>query len=144
MKLKFYNPETTPATPAAAAGKPVVCLSKSGKFSFNLAAAQVLGLKPTSTIHVMQDEAAPVDWYLIVDESQKKGFPVSSTRALKTGAAGGYIFKSLPTARALLSSVGEANGRTRFPLATVPEIIDSPTEKGVKLNAFAILTLARK
>lgn len=64
MKLKTFNPETTPNVRVANATPHMSINLKSGVFSLNSALCTLLKVKHGDFVILHQDEAEPVDWFI--------------------------------------------------------------------------------
>lgn len=98
MNLKTYNAENCRASRS---NRPVIGINvKSGVFSINREAADLMGLKSGDKVEIHQDQDNEGDWYLA--KSNGVGFPV---RMPKDDAARVLVFNNTRLCRAIADSV---------------------------------------
>lgn len=125
MKLKTFNSENTQS---ARENRPLLSIYvKSGVFTFNTSAAELIGFKDQSEIMLHQDEDEDDCWY--VEVVKTNGFKI---RCAGNNAKKQFHFNSTALAKALTND-GDLNGK--FIVAGQPTKIESKKMFGLLRRA---------
>lgn len=123
MKLKTFNPETTPNQRLAGKVAAVNLYFRSGIFSINQTACSMLELSSGDQVMLHQDEDAPEDWY--IEKVSDGGYKTRS----KSGEPYPIAFNNTALIREMVNSVEMEEGTTSCRIKIATEATESDGKK---------------
>lgn len=102
MKLKTFNPLTTPVARGQHTKAPSIHVNiKTGLFTLNKTAAELIGVIDGNMVQIHQNEDDPQEWF--IEKVKKDGFIVRANS--KEGIVFSYLFNNATIARMIFQAM---------------------------------------
>jgi len=131
MKLKEFNAENTTTTRGGGVKTPAIGINlKTGLFNINKTACELMEIKLSDSIVILQDEEEKENWY--IEKVKAKGFQLKE----KANVTSGLLFNNTTMARAIAESIKFTGVSGKALVAGKPTIVDKRKLWGLILSGF--------